>query len=308
MHLRQVKHFLAVVDHGSLGAAAAIVNISEPALSKSIRRLEDELGVRLFDRGTRGMVSNAFGEALAAHARIVASELGNAMTEIEELRGMSKGVVRVGTQPSATGWLLARAIRRLREISPGVRASVFEGTVDLVNKVLAGELDFILVALSSMPPDPSLVQEHLCDYAAAVIGAPGSLAACDVPPSLERLAAQEWVVPRRPDPLRLKFDEMFTAQGLAPPEITVETASAAMIRAMVIDAGCLSFMPVDLFHDEIAAGQIVCMGGEAHVWQRQIGIVRRRRAALSPAARSLVRCLREEVLHPRPRPARVPSG
>ena len=294
MHLRQFQHFLAVVDHGSLGSAARVAHISEPALSKSIRRLEEELGVKLFDRGTRGMEVNTFGESLAAHARVIVSELRYAVTEIEELRGLSKGVVRVGTQPSANIWLLPQAVRRLRRASPGVRCTVVDGTVDLVRRILAGDLDLIVVALAEAPPDLSLVQEPLCNYVATIVGAPNGALADGQAVGMEALAAADWVVPRRPDPLRLRFDAIFTARGLPPPEVTVETASPAMIRSMILDAGCLSFMPLDLFRSELGSGIMVRLT-RAHDWQRQLGVIRRRRTALSPAARGLIRCLHEEA-------------
>src|SRR5690606_2404672 len=101
--------------------------ISEPALSKSVRILEDMLQVRLFDRGPRGLELTTFGESLLDHSRVIVSELRRAVLDLRELQGTEVGHVYVGAGPTFSTSLLPQAVARLLVERPGLRVSVFEG-------------------------------------------------------------------------------------------------------------------------------------------------------------------------------------
>ena len=87
MELSALLHFLAVAEKGSLSAAAQAQNISQPAMSKRIRALEDELQVKLFERLPRGVVLTVFGESLAEHARRIRANVFHADADMDALRG-----------------------------------------------------------------------------------------------------------------------------------------------------------------------------------------------------------------------------
>ena len=108
MNVKQLRHILAEIEQGTIGRASQILNISQQALSKCIRRPEENLGARLPDRGPRGMVPTVYGESLVHNARAVRAELNQARIEIDVLRGVSKGHVSVGTGPSITVDLMPR--------------------------------------------------------------------------------------------------------------------------------------------------------------------------------------------------------
>jgi hypothetical protein len=126
MDLRHFRHLCAVVESASLGRASVVLGISEPALSKSVRALDDRLGVRLLDRGPKGMVPTASGHALYARARAILAEVEHATIEIAGLPGLSKGVVRVGVLP--------RAIAPLQASRAAVRVIAQIGTTDLLER------------------------------------------------------------------------------------------------------------------------------------------------------------------------------
>jgi DNA-binding transcriptional LysR family regulator len=89
MHSRLLRHFLAVLDHRGISAAAEAVHISQPALTKSIRQLEATLGVALFERHPNGVVPTPFGEILARRVRLMALECQHAVAEIQAITGGS---------------------------------------------------------------------------------------------------------------------------------------------------------------------------------------------------------------------------
>ncbi len=77
MDMRQIRHLLAVAEHGNILRAAAAIHISQPALSRSIQNLEHELGVKLLERGPRGVAPTVYGTALLKHARLLGMRKSN---------------------------------------------------------------------------------------------------------------------------------------------------------------------------------------------------------------------------------------
>ena len=110
---KRLKHFLTVYELGSIGQAAEKLLLTQPALSKSIRLLEDSLGVRLFERTTLGVVPTVFGKALALHAKAIEAEVRHAEAQIASLRGLAAGRVAVGVGPSVATSLMPLATKRL---------------------------------------------------------------------------------------------------------------------------------------------------------------------------------------------------
>ena len=131
MDTRRLKHFLAVYQHGSIGQAAEALLLTQPALSKSIRQLERDLNVTLFERTPLGVVPTVYGEALAVHARVIQAELLTAETELSTLKGTSRGKVTVGIGPSIAVNLMPAATLLLAERAPGIHVTVVEGLVDV---------------------------------------------------------------------------------------------------------------------------------------------------------------------------------
>lgn len=121
-----MEMFLAVYRTGSLGRASQQLNLTQPAVSKAIRRLERSLDVPLFEREPRGMVPTLFGEALVRHAELVGSELDRAVEEIAALRGAARGRAKLGATPSVIEGLFPAAIGALLADRPGLTVTVRE--------------------------------------------------------------------------------------------------------------------------------------------------------------------------------------
>ena len=93
---RQLRAFLTIVRSGSLGLAAETLHVTQPALSRIIRRLETQLGVQLFERRSTGMELTSFGQALLPHATVLSEEAALAIEQINSLRGLGHGTLRIG--------------------------------------------------------------------------------------------------------------------------------------------------------------------------------------------------------------------
>lgn len=293
---RQLSHFLAVVEHGSIGRAAKALNITEPALSKTIRGLEDLLQVPLFNRLPRGLELTMFGKSLASHARVVGAELRRAVVDLRELRGAEAGQVHVGAGPSFAIGLLPRVVAALLETRPHIRVSVIEGYAEtLVPMVLHGEIDFAVVTIDAMSPDAEICQERLATDEVVIVARASHPLASRGAVDFADLIDQRWILPRRSDMLRARLEVMFGEAALPPPVTVVDYASAGFACRMLLEADVVSFLPRRLLQEEFDRGSLVELMPERGCWTREIGILSRRRTQPSPAARLLMDGLRADA-------------
>jgi len=289
MEIRQLEHFLAVIEQGSLGRAAEALNISEPGLSKSIRRLEDSLQIRLLDRGTRGMTPTLYGKSLATHARLIRNEVDHARSELSELQGVSKGIVRIGARPSFGTVILPRAIAQLQSKRPGVRAIVREGMMsNMIVEVLHGDLDFVVVTLSDQTPDDDLIQESLIESPVSIVARAGHPLGGQRPLSPNALTEMPWVLPLGSDLVRQKLEEMLAIYGIDKINVLVESDSVQFIMEYLRETDAVGFFPEPMIMRSRNKNDFTILNVKELKWQRKLGIIRRRRTSLTPAALLLV--------------------
>ncbi len=287
---KRLRHFLAAYQLGSIGQAADKLLLSQPALSKSLRQLEDELGVRLFDRTPLGVVPTVFGEALAVHAKAIDSGLRNAGEAILRLRGGAKGKVRVGIGPSVAPRLLPLATVSLHALHPEIELTVTEGLIeDLIPRLRRNELD-LAVGAWTHAPDPALRVETL------LVDRTGVFAAVDHPlaghtVSLPDLLAHTWALPLENQKLRQEFDALFTAQGLDPPQPITTSNSVGYLKALMRTGKYLSFLPAQVVGDPADAG-LAMIELDVETMRPAITLTTRERAAASPLIAELVQVLR----------------
>ncbi|SER81418.1 regulatory helix-turn-helix protein, lysR family [Lentzea albida] len=124
MDVRQLRYFLAVVDHGSVNKAAAVLHVAQPSLSQAIRALERDLGVDLFRRVGRRLVLADAGEALIGPARQVVRVLATARASVDEVAGLRVGRVEIAAMPSQAVEPLARIVQAVTEEHPGLSVAV----------------------------------------------------------------------------------------------------------------------------------------------------------------------------------------
>ncbi|MFB8207991.1 LysR family transcriptional regulator [Streptomyces sp. NPDC056010] len=174
MEIRQLRHFMAVITHGSFTAAARAELIVQSALSTSVRNLERELGAELFDRTGRRVVLTEAGRALLPAARTVLAGTDAARDAVAAVSGLAGGRVRVGTIQTLTCVDLAAELAAFHRLWPGVQISLREATTpELVAAVRAGELD-----LAYLAPDTAELPEGIAAFATwhedlVLITAPG---------------------------------------------------------------------------------------------------------------------------------------
>jgi len=168
MNTRQLRHFIAVMDMGSLAAAAEAVHLSPPALSRSLRALEDELRVPLFDRQDRRLRPTHFALAYAERARRIVFDEREGARMLGLMRAGQAGTLALGMGSSVALTLLAPMLQQLLSAAPGLRVKTLVQSTDLLTDALRREeLDFFVGDVGAAVQDRDLVAEplHRCGFA-----------------------------------------------------------------------------------------------------------------------------------------------
>ncbi|AJE03643.1 LysR family transcriptional regulator [Geobacter pickeringii] len=152
MDIRQLQFFVEIVRLGSFTRAAERLHVAQPAVSMAMKKLEEELDLVLFNRQERKISLTAEGEIFLRHAEKILDEVTSTETEMEELRGLAKGEVRVGIPPMMSAYFFPQIIRDFSTRYPNLHLAVSgEGATKIQKMILRGELDMGVIAGVSLP-------------------------------------------------------------------------------------------------------------------------------------------------------------
>lgn len=284
----KLRHFLAVLDGGSFARAAGTSGISQPAMSKSIAALEQNLGERLFERGRAGACATPIAQILARHARIILAEYSLAQAEIRAVHHASAHELSIGSSPSLAQSLLPRAISRFRNRWPAVAISVEVGFSNpLFTSLLAGDIDLVLSAPEGgATTDTRLSQTFLLEeYDRLVVGANHPLVHHDKI-ELADLIDYPWIVPRRSDRLN-RIHSVFAAAGLPPPSYVLRSESSELARGLLMEQPFICLIGADVLGFDIAEGALRTLPDLGFSSSRLAFLSRRRGSHLGISARNL---------------------
>jgi DNA-binding transcriptional LysR family regulator len=217
LRLNQIRVFLAVVESGSIRAAARSLEVTPPAVTKSIRQLEEELRVHLFERTQHGVVATLAGRAFVARARVVQAELRKAEEEFAGFSGGGVGSVAIGAGPTEMALIVPDAIAEFRRQFPGARVRVVEGRrATLLPLVRDETLDFSIgLGMAAKKVDSGLAFRPLFRSNYVVAARKGHPLRNER--SLARLAGAEWLTLASPSGLAGLVERAFASAGLPPP-------------------------------------------------------------------------------------------
>ncbi|WP_060482979.1 LysR family transcriptional regulator [Pseudomonas sp. NBRC 111119] len=153
--LRQLRHFIALIEHRSFVAAAAAVNLSQSAFSRSIQTLEHNVGCRLVDRASKDLPPTRQGLLVLEHSRRLVHGAHNLVNEIQQFNGATTGVVRFGSGPAPAGALVPRAVARFVAEYPAARTCFQVDNWQALNrKLVAEEIEFFVADTRQFESDP----------------------------------------------------------------------------------------------------------------------------------------------------------
>jgi DNA-binding transcriptional LysR family regulator len=295
---RQLAILVHLDDERSTARAAAAAGLTQPAASKLLHQVESELGVKLFERNSRGMAPTCYGEILVRHARLALSEIGLARDEITAVRSGLSGRAAIGAVLSPGVNLVPLAVAQMKLRCPGIVVHVeIDSSRKLVEKLLQGELDMVVGRLLDTARSNELSYELLkTDEPHAVISSSQHPLAGRKDLQLEDLIAQPWIFPPEGSLLREKLAAMFMQHGLPLPSI-VETLSIPVITSLLQHSNMLAALPEEAVQSACKAGILTVLLRKLPVNMGAFGIIVRRQNECSPAAQLMLKRLRELAAH-----------
>jgi DNA-binding transcriptional LysR family regulator len=243
-HLKmgELRVFAAVLEHRSFHKAAAVLHLTQPAVTKSIAALEETLGVRLFHRASSGVELTVHGSSFAPRAVAIFEELRRAAQDLDLVSRGSQGSLRVGTVPMPAVPFLPVALNRILRDHPERFVSVVEGReTELLERLRKRDIEVAILRLALVDPGEdlhvdTLFEEKLC----VVAGKDHALAACHSV-SWPEMLDQRWVMPPADCYFYEHVSDTLNSLGLEMPRHAVEAFSINIQIGMVVHAGMLSF-------------------------------------------------------------------
>ena len=225
MKLHHLRDFLAVAEKGSMRAAAKHLGLGQPALSRSIRDLEQELGIPLVERHARGVNVTAVGEQFARRAAAASEELRRAVDEVQHARGNAQGRVVACLSSLAHVALLPAALDAFRRRYRAVDLRIIEGVYPVIERrLLDGSVDFYV---GPEPPSggvaAALRQEALLDNPRIVLARKGHPRRHAT--SLAELIGADWITTSITSDPQAEFSDLFLRHGLPPPKLALRGES-----------------------------------------------------------------------------------
>lgn len=294
MFSRVLHNFLTVADTGNITTAADTLCVSQPALTKSIQKLESVVGTRLFNRVPKGVQLTAAGEILLHHVRVMENEYRHATARIAELSGAEQGSLRVGAGPIWLVKILPAVVARFQESYPDVRVSLVGGVIDtLVPSLVSGDLDLICVSLD-FPERSELTRVPLFNINHIVIADPAHPLAEQSNVTARDLSLQRWLTLKSDYVGTHRISAFFAANGHEPPKISLETTSIHSLLETLRNGCYVAHIPEQMLELAQEKG-LVKVDLNGTLWQTSAGFAMRQSVNVSAALTGFIDSVSEAV-------------
>ena len=294
VQLRQLRHLVAVVEDGSIRAAARRLSIGQPALSRSLRALEDQLQIKLMERSPRGVVPTRYGEILCSYARIIDANLRSAAEEIEEVQGSRGGSIRMGIGPFEGFTIAHRAISNMFQHRPDLEVALVEGDFDnLASRLIASEIDFILGPTPVDQVEQGLSGEVLAYSKPLVVVRSSHPLAERTEIDLRSLAAADWILSSEGTNARNRVNNVFRRHGLEPPISRVSVNPSMTALELLKKMDLVALLPGQLVEGDRQAGLVAVLQLTDEEFSFPVRLTTRSFGQLSPAGRELISEIRK---------------
>jgi len=293
MDLRDLTYFETIAELGHLGRAAEKLNRSQPALTKSIQRLEESLGTKLFQRDGRRIKLTPVGELLLQRGRQLQRNIAETEREVRDFASGAVGNIRLGCAATMAEYLLPQLTAALLERAPDITLNLLIGQDDMLREQLRSDrLDMIICPLIS--GDPSLTSHALLEDEAVVV-ASRNHPIFQKPWRLEDLNDYRWVLPASGVSARHWIDTVFQSRQLPTPFVQIETNSISLLPRLIAHTNLLSFLARETLDFGKGMDRLREVSLPETTMTRTISVSLRTGGYLSPAGQTLVNLLQDDA-------------
>lgn len=283
--MRHLSAFTETVRLGSLKAASERISLTQPAISKTLRDLENILGVTLLHRDRSGVTLTREGAVFRQFAEQGLAALNHGLASLDALRSGQTAPLRIGALPSVAADLLPDVILRFAELSPATPLRIEDGPVGtLVDALRAGTLDLVIGRLGRPETMAGLSFTQLYSEKVVFVVATGHPLARVR--SLDALVGHLLLYPPRGSAIRPLVDHFMIAQGISDVPNRLETVSGAFGHAMTLGpAKAVWCISKGVVARDIAAGRMVALPIDTSAMEGPVGIMARAEEDPTPAIR-----------------------
>ena len=295
IRLRHLHTFVAVAQQGTLGRAAETLNLSQPALSKTLNELEQLTGTRLFERGRLGAQLTVPGEQFLTHAVKVLDALNTAGQALNRKEDASADVVRVGALPTAALGILPAAIGRFhqQQKSTSLQVATMNNTM-LLAGLKSGDIDLGIGRMSDPELMGGLNYELLFLESLKLVVRPGHPLLQETI-TLSRVMEWPVVVSPKGTVPRQNAEALLQSQGCKMPAGCIETLSASLSRQLTVDYDYVWFVPSGAVKEDLRQATLVSLPVPTQSAGEPIGILTRVDIPLSTGAQMLIAAIRKSM-------------
>lgn len=290
MDINQLEVLIAVAQEKSFSRAAETLNRTQPAISQAIRRLEQEIGEKLFDRSSKDGTLTTAGEVLLVYAKQMINLRKTAQTAVRELRDLHHGKVTISANEHTVFYLLP-IIREFRKRYPSIKVEVSRGVASRIpTEVMAREVE--LGVISFKTADESVKSMPVFQDELALIVAPSHPLANKKSVSVRELGLESFIAHNAPSPYREKVIETFEKYKTQL-NISVELPSLEAIKRLVEAGTGIALVPKLTAEAEISSGRLMALSVNEMKLERKLHIIYRRNSELSHAAKVFLQLVKE---------------
>jgi LysR family nitrogen assimilation transcriptional regulator len=292
MELRQLRYFVAIVDHGSLSRAALILHVAQPALTQQLRQLEEELGVQLLHRSAQGVLSTDAGKVFYEHAQAILKQVADARSAVAQSAERPSGAVTLGLPHSISGALALPLLTATRDQYPEITLQLTEElTGNLGDQLKSGRINLAVLfddgqlgQFATMP----LVKEELrfiCRTDRPYGEGEQSL-------TLQQALATTLILPGLQHGVRPRIESVARAAGLTVGNVIEINSIAILKSALLADMGA-TLLPSAPVLDELQRGTLRAQRIDQPSISRTVVLCYSRNIPLTNAATAISKLVRE---------------
>ncbi|MCR6500628.1 pca operon transcription factor PcaQ [Shinella sp. CPCC 101442] len=291
--VRHLQTFVEVARQKSVMKAAGLLHVSQPAVTKTIRELEEVLGVAVFERDGRGIRITRYGEVFLKHAGAALAALRNGLDSVSQARAGAAPPVRIGALPTVSTRIMPGAMRLFLGEETGARVKIVTGeNAVLLEQLRVGDLDLVIGRLAAPEQMTGFSFEHLysekvvfCVRAGHPLLAGGAL--------LARLGAFPVLMPTRGSIIRPFVERFLIANGIGEVANPIETVSDAFGRAFVREGDAVWIISEGVVAGDIAEGVLAALPLDTSETKGPVGLTMRADAVPSLPLAILMQTIRD---------------
>ncbi len=295
MEMYQLRHFLAVVNHGSISKAAEAINVSQPAVTRSIKKLESNLGAKLLQRVAGGMRPTQIGDLFATHAQGILQQTKRLVDDVDAMKEGRDGRVVLGiSSDNVQSYILPELlIRWEKQEAPGRLLIDRVTPAELGRKITQADIDICFCAIFGIDYGPDKNTEILLHDKMCVWARKGHPITRKNNITIDDLSSLEWAfmgLGRNPEEF---VQAHFDAKGLQSPRIGLQSSSVNVMRDAILHTDLVGMLPEHYVLKLVADGSLVKLPYPGLEMREGIGLVTSKFRPLTDAQKKLCQFIRD---------------